>query len=154
MANVGGSFSDDFLLTARIAAVKDRWAKFAIWIRKAAITVTPGVGQMIINMNGRDYVLRGADADKFRKEYVAIPRPEIKVNALVEKYMNALQPLKKQTVPMAPGVQEKEKQEQRGKELVDAENYWAGKGAPTPQEEKRYVSSLVEHKEENRGQAP
>jgi len=160
MANVGGDFSDDFLLTARIARVADRWAKFAIWIRKAAITVTPGAGQMIINMNGRDYVLRGAEADQFRKEYVAIPRPEAKVNALVEKYMNALQPLKKQTVPVAPGVVEKEKQQQRGRELVDAENYWAGKGAPTPQEEKRYVSSkkevagYIEHKEENKGQAP
>ena len=157
MAGIGGDFLNDLVLVAKTAAVSGRRARVAAYIKTAVITVTPGAGQMIVNMNGRDYILRGAEADAFRKEYVAIQRPEAKVNALVEKYMNALQPLKKQTVPMAPGVLEREQQETRAKELADADKYWAGHGAPTPQEEKRYMTqsaAYVEHKEEGQGQAP
>jgi hypothetical protein len=70
--------------------------KGASFIRKAAITVSQGEDEqgfhMLLNMNGREYVLRGADAEAFRREYAAIAKPEVKVNALVEKYMGKLQP--------------------------------------------------------------
>jgi hypothetical protein len=124
--------------------------KFATFIRTAAITVAQGQDEqgfhMLVNMNGREYVLRGNDAENFRKEYAAIAKPEVKVNALVEKYMNALRPYKKQSVPVAPGVLEKEQQENRAKGLADADNYWQGKGAPTTQEEKRYMTQHASHR--------
>ncbi len=159
-----------------VKSSSDRKRAFlSAYIKKAAITVAQGQDEqgfhMLVNMNGREYALRGDDADKFRKEYAAIPKPQGAVNGLVEKYMGALKPYKRQTVPVAPGVLEKEQQETRAKGLADADNYWQGKDAPTPQEEKRYMtqhaseenlqrfSSLdmladyVKHDSENRGQA-
>jgi len=68
----------------------------AAYIRTAAITVYRGEDaqgpHVLIDMNGREYVLRGPDADSFRREYAAIQKPPAQVNALVEKYMNKLQP--------------------------------------------------------------
>jgi hypothetical protein len=79
-----------------IATLKQSAREFIKRVRTAAINVSQGEDaqgfHMIIDLNGRQYVLRGADADAFRREYAAIPKPEAQVNALVEKYMSKLQP--------------------------------------------------------------
>ena len=70
-------------------------AKLAAIIKTAAISVSRGEDaqgfHILLNINGTEYVLRGADADSFRKEYAAIPKPESSVNALVERYMDRMQ---------------------------------------------------------------
>ena len=89
--------------------------RMAAEVKTAAITVSQGEDaqgfHMNINMNGREYVLRGQDAENFRREYAAIPKPEGKVNALVEKYLNVLQPYgaKPKPAPQAPPKQKSKK---------------------------------------------
>lgn len=141
------------------------------FVQTAAITVSQGQDDqgfhMLVNMNGREYVLRGSDADNFRKEYAAIPKPEAKVNDLVMKYMNQLKPYSQAKIPVAPGVQEKAQQVDRAQGLADADNYLQGKGVPTEQENKRYMTTHASDKTaeilgvkpkprdtENKGQAP
>src|SRR5208282_2843248 len=77
----------------------------------------------------------------FRKEFAAIPKPEEKVNALVERYLGKLQPYnQKPKQPVQQPAQKKpyewprymkniEKDEDSHRKK-DEENYWAGKGAP------------------------
>src|SRR5271154_5619859 len=96
--------------------------KVAAYIKKAAITVAQGEDEqgfhMLVTMNGREYVLRGDPAEKFRQEYAAIKKPEQAVNSLVEKYMSNLQPYKKQTVAPVTPVKE------QAEGLADADAYW------------------------------
>jgi len=106
--------------------------KIAFNVKTAKVQVSQGQDEqgfhMLINLNGTEYVLRNADAEQFRKDYAAIQKPEEKVNALVERYLGKLQ----RYAPAAkkPPVQT---QEDRAKGLQDADNYWAGKGAPEQQ---------------------
>ena len=115
----------------------------AAFVRTAAIRVSQGQDEqgfhMLLDMNGREYVLRGNDADAFRKEYAAIPKPEAQVNQLVEKYMNKLQPYRKQTVPVAPGVSEKAQARDRAEGLADADAYHGGK-EKQPNDYRRYMT--------------
>jgi hypothetical protein len=89
-----------------IRDLKKAGREFLGRIRTAAISVLQGRDasgfQMVILMDGREYVLRGQDAEDFRREYAGISRPENKVNALVEKYLWKLQPYKPKTTPQAP----------------------------------------------------
>ena len=94
MANLGGDFFGELGgIAAKVASNQPITAAF---VRKAAITVSQGQDDqgfhMLVTMNGREYVLRGDEAENFRKEYAAIPKPQAQVNSLVEKYMNALKP--------------------------------------------------------------
>src|SRR5208282_1543920 len=69
MAGIGGDFLSDLVAVSKVAAVDGRRARVAAYIKTAVIKVTPGAnGQMIVNMNGRDYAVRDADAAAFRKE--------------------------------------------------------------------------------------
>src|SRR5208282_223100 len=117
--------------------------KVAAYIKKAAITVAQGQDEqgfhMLVTMNGREYVLRGDAAEKFRQEYAAIKKPEAAVNSLVEKYMNELKPYKKQTVPVAPGVSEKAQARDRAEGLADSDAYWSGH-EKQPNDHKRYMT--------------
>lgn len=105
-------------------------------VRTAAIGVAQGQDEqgfhMLLNMNGREYVLRGADADSFRKEYAAIPKPEVAVNKLVEKYLWKMQPYQKQTIQHPPSETKQDSnsqalRRQRSEGLADADAYWGGK---------------------------
>lgn len=122
----GPSFKDDFQASwdypGRKAALLGKTAsysreelkkagrEFLSRVRTAAIQVSQGEDEQGFHMNiglgGREYVLRGEDAESFRREYAAIPKPEAKVNALVEKYMWKLQPYspkpKAQEAPKSP----------------------------------------------------
>jgi hypothetical protein len=106
--------------------------KIAFNVKTAKVQVSQGQDEqgfhMLVNLNGTEYVLRGADAEQFRKDYAAIQKPEEKVNALVERYLGKLQ-------RYAPAVKKPpvQTQEDRAKGLQDADNYWAGKGAPEQQ---------------------
>lgn len=79
-----------------IDEVKKAGREFLNTIRTAAVEVAQGEDakgfHMLIKMNGREYALYGQDADDFRRDYAAIPKPQDKVNALVEKYMWKMQP--------------------------------------------------------------
>lgn len=79
-----------------IDELKKAGRQFIKFVRTAAISVLQGRDaegfHMTILMEGKEYVLRGDDADQFRREYNAIQKPEAKVNALVEKYLWKLQP--------------------------------------------------------------
>src|SRR5271156_1693513 len=94
--------------------LKKTGQEFLSHVRTAAIQVAQGEDadgfHMLVNLNGREYVLRGTDADEFRREYAAIPKPENKVNALVEKWMWKLQPYgQKQKPAPAPSTPAKAK---------------------------------------------
>lgn len=75
-------------------------------LKEAAISVSRGEDSqgfhILVNMNGREYVLRGQDAENFRRQYAAIPKPEAQVNALVQEYMNKLQPYAQKAKPAVP----------------------------------------------------
>src|SRR5208282_5834594 len=119
--------------------------KIAFNVKTAKVSVSQGQDaqgfHMLVNLNGTEYVLRGADAESFRKEFAAIPKPEEKVNALVERYLGKLQPYnQKPKQPVQQPAQKKpyewpsymkniEKDEDSHR-MKDEENYWAGKGAP------------------------
>lgn len=79
-------------------------AKLAAEVKTAKIRVMQGEDtngfHMLVDMNGREYVLRGADADNFHKEYAMIQKPEAQVNALVEKYLDKLQPYSQYVNPL------------------------------------------------------
>ncbi len=111
--------------------------KVAAYIKKAAITVAQGEDEqgfhMLVTMNGREYVLRGDAAEKFRQEYATIKKPEAAVNQLVEKYMNDLKPYKKPTIQHPTPVKE------QAEGLADADAYWAGK-EKEPGAAKRYMT--------------
>lgn len=157
MANLGGDFFGELGgIAAKVASNQPITAAF---VRKAAITVSQGQDDqgfhMLVNMNGREYVLRGDEAENFRKEYAAIPKPPAQVNALVEKYMNALKPYaaKAKEEPLWPEYVGRVEQAENEHARQDEENYWAGKGAPGY----RYssmdmVADIVQHDKENRGQ--
>ena len=157
MANLGGDFFGE--LSGIAAKVASNQPITAAFVRKAAITVSQGQDDqgfhMLVNMNGREYVLRGDEAENFRKEYAAIPKPPAQVNALVEKYMNALKPYaaKAKEEPLWPEYVGRVEQAENEHARQDEENYWAGKGAPGY----RYssmdmVADIVQHDKENRGQ--
>jgi hypothetical protein len=101
--------------------------KVASYIKNASITVEEGEDgegfHMLVIMNGREYVLRGPDAEQFQKDYANIQKPAGAVNALVEKYMDKLRPYKKPAEvgkgePNIPGwLKEKELQEKSSSEI-------------------------------------
>ena len=117
------------------------------FVRTAAINVSQGQDaqgfHMNIDMNGRGYVLRGDNAEQFRREYAAIPKPEGKVNALVEKYMNVLKPYTKPTIQHPTPVAE------QAEGLADADAYWAGK-EKQPGDEKRYMRQAPAPKQKSK----
>ncbi len=120
-----------------IADVKKAGQEFLHMVRTAAVRVSQGQDEqgfhMLLDMNGREYVLRGDDAESFRKEYAAIPKPEAKVNALVEKYLWKMQPYKK------PTIQHPTPDKERAEGLADADAYWAGH-EKQPKDYKRYMT--------------
>lgn len=97
----------------------------AQFVRSATIKVRQGEDEsgthMLIDMNGQEYVLRGPDADAFRKEYAAIPKPDAKVNMLVEKYLGKMK--KYDHNYQTPT-------ERKQVERIDRDNYQKGLGAP------------------------
>jgi hypothetical protein len=120
-----------------IDEVKKAGQEYLKMVRTAAIRVSQGQDDqgfhMLVDMNGREYVLRGQDADAFRREYAAIPKPEAAVNKLVEKYLWKLQPYKKQQI------QHPTPDKTRAEGLADSDAYWSGheKG---PNDYKRYMT--------------
>jgi hypothetical protein len=136
-----------FLKKARfltIDEVKQAGQEYLQMVRTAAITVTPSQGQVLLSMNGREYVLYGQDAEAFRKEYDAILKPEQKVNQLVEKYLWKMQPYKKQTIQHPPSETKQNPnnqaiQRQQSEGLADADAYWAGK-EKDPNAYKQYMT--------------
>src|SRR5208282_2522647 len=116
-------------------------------VRTAAITVSQGVDDkgdhMLINMNGREYVLYGQDAESFRREYAAIKKPEAAVNALVEKYLWKMQPYKKPVIQHPPAQTQQDPnsydlRRQRAEGLADSDAYWEGK-EKNPNAYKQYM---------------
>jgi hypothetical protein len=82
----------------KLEDLKKAAREFLKRIRTAAVSVAQGEDaqgfHMIVNLGGREYVLRGEDANSFRQGYSAIAKPQPAVNALVQKYMGKLQPIK------------------------------------------------------------
>jgi len=97
--------------TQIIINVGSKEASFTLtaeFVRKAAITVFFEGEEAVVDMNGRKYTLQGNDAYNFEEEYNKIQKPQGQVNALVEKWLSKLKPVKsapKQTIhtPSAPG---------------------------------------------------
>jgi rRNA maturation endonuclease Nob1 len=130
------------------ANLKQAGQEYLHMVRTAAINVAQGQDEqgfhMLLTMNGREYVLRGTDADSFRKEYAAIPKPEAAVNKLVEKYLWKMQPYQKQTIQHPPSETKQDPnspalRRQRSEELADADAYWGGK-EKGPNDYKRYMT--------------
>jgi len=140
-----------FLKNARLfneAELKRAGQEYLHMVRTAAIGVAQGQDDqgfhMLLTMNGREYVLRGQDADSFRKEYAAIPKPEAAVNKLVEKYLWKMQPYQKQTIQHPPSETKQDPnspalRRQRSEGLADADAYWGGK-EKGPNDYKRYMT--------------
>src|SRR5208282_5097201 len=140
-----------FLKNARLfneAELKQAGQEYLHMVRTAAIGVAQGQDDqgfhMLLTMNGREYVLRGQDADSFRKEYAAIPKPEAAVNKLVEKYLWKMQPYQKPTIQHPPSETKQDPnsqalRRQRSEELADADAYWGGK-EKGPNDYKRYMT--------------
>ncbi len=131
--------------TASGVRIQRSRTKIAFNVKTAKVSVSQGQDaqgfHMLVNLNGTEYVLRGADAESFRKEFAAIPKPEEKVNALVERYLGKLQPYNQK--PKQPAQQPAQKKpyewpsylqniekDEEAHRKKDEENYWAGKGAP------------------------
>jgi hypothetical protein len=128
--------------------VKKAGQEYLHMVRTAAITVSQGQDEKgpntLLNMNGREYVLRGQDGEAFRKEYDAIPKPEAAVNKLVEKYLWKMQPYKKQTIQHPPSEAKQDPnslalRRQRAEGLADADAYWEGK-EKNPNAYKQYMT--------------
>ena len=73
-------------------------------VKTAAVNVFFDETEAYVLLNGRRYVLQGADAQNFEEEYNAIQKPQGQVNALVQKYLDKLRPVgKSRTMQAASG---------------------------------------------------